>query len=81
MGVGGARSNGVSAGAQAQIEDLTTQVFVTFLKMLVAATYSSLSLVSARLARSCSQVLAEVKAKKPDSSEISLKMICTGKPP
>merc|ERR1719278_2102305 len=26
MGVGGARSNGVSAGAQAQIEDLTTQV-------------------------------------------------------
>merc|ERR1719234_2042059 len=26
MGVGGGRSNGVSAGAQAQIEDLTTQV-------------------------------------------------------
>ena len=28
MGVGGGRSNGVSAGAQAQIEDLTTQVFL-----------------------------------------------------
>ena len=27
-GMGGGRSNGVSAGAQAQIEDLTTQVFL-----------------------------------------------------
>ena len=64
-GMGGGRSNGVSAGAQAQIEDLTTQVlpcFAILLRMLVATIYSSL--VGACQARSCAQVLAEVKAKK-----------------
>ena len=57
-GMGGGRSNGVSAGAQAQIEDLTTQVlpcFAILLRMLVATIC---------LVRSCAQVLAEVKAKK-----------------
>ena len=82
-GMGGGRSNGVSAGAQAQIEDLTTQVFFLLFCNLVenaGSCHLYLSLVGACLAKSCAQVLAEVKAKKTGLSKISLTKICTGKP-